>query len=27
MPEITGWRWADARPSEAMANSTEADNV
>jgi xylulose-5-phosphate/fructose-6-phosphate phosphoketolase len=27
MPEITGWRWADARPSEAMAKSTEADNV
>jgi xylulose-5-phosphate/fructose-6-phosphate phosphoketolase len=27
MPEITGWRWADERPSGAPASSTEADNV
>jgi xylulose-5-phosphate/fructose-6-phosphate phosphoketolase len=27
MPEITGWRWADERPSGAAGSSTEADNV
>jgi xylulose-5-phosphate/fructose-6-phosphate phosphoketolase len=27
MPEITGWRWTNERPSGALASSTEADNV
>jgi xylulose-5-phosphate/fructose-6-phosphate phosphoketolase len=27
MPEITGWRWAEATPAAARGSSTEADNI